>query len=150
MAGSRSLLRSCSAGVLLFALGALTACSARGAGTGGSGEAQQDSRLITAEEIRNSSAKTAWDALRLVARLHLTESARGAPMGVRTRGHSSFHLDDSPVLVVDGVRIRDFRYLRSIDARSVSTIEVINGVQGTLRYGTGSGGGAIVVTTRNP
>lgn len=139
-------LRRCAS---LLALLALAACATSSQRSERPGEPTQDSRLMTAEEIHDSGASNAWDAIRRTVGLSLTENSRGEPAGVSARGQSSFHLDDTPVVVVDGVRVMDLRLLRSIDARTISTIEFTNGIQGTLRYGTGSGGGAIVITTRS-
>ena len=116
--------------------------------TRGTGETVSDSRVITAQEINQSGARTAWDALRSAAPVSIRETASGTPRSMRMRGHSSFHLDDTPVIILDGVRVNDLAMLRNIDAAAIAHIELVNGVQGTFRYGTGSGGGAIVITTR--
>ena len=131
----------------VLALTLLTACFAH-VPQRGSGEAPSEGRLITAEEIDRSGARTAWEALRQVTPVSMRETAAGKPRSISMRGHSSVHLDDTPVVIVDGVPI-DLDMLRNIDARTIARIEILNGVQGTLRFGTGSGGGAIVITTRS-
>lgn len=132
----------------LFVL-TFTACATPGTSDRRSGERSRDSRTLTADEIAESGARDAWEAVRHTAGLALTEGQGGRPSGMSSRGRSSFHLDDTPIVVVDGMRIGDFRILRDIPAHTIFTIEVLNGVQGTLKYGTGSGGGAVVVTTRS-
>lgn len=80
----------------------------------------------------------------------MSETRSGAPGRVRKRGDSSIYLNNTPLLVVDEVRMNDLAYLREIPVTAIHTLQVISGTQGTTRYGTGSGNGVIIVTTRVP
>ena len=50
---------------------------------------------------------------------------------------------------MDGVRLPDFRVLDDIDAQSIFTIYIYDGIEGTTYYGTNSGTGAIVIKTKD-
>ena len=132
-----------------IAVALLSACATGTPPGERAGEPVRNSRLITAAEIAESGARNAWELIRRKAGLGMTEDAAGDPTGLRMRGPSSFLLDDAPVVVVDGVRLQDLEMLRSLDVGTIERVEFTNGIQGTLRYGTGSGGGAIVITTRS-
>jgi len=107
--------------------------------------------LLTAEDVRRIGGDNAWDVLRRSgAPLSITEDRNGNPGSIRKRGNSSLSMSSTPLLVVDDVQMTDVAYLRDIPAASIHTIRVISGAKGTLRYGTGSGNGVIVVTTRVP
>jgi hypothetical protein len=47
------------------------------------------------------------------------------------------------------VRIPDFRSLDDIDAQSILTIYIYDGIEGTTYYGTNSGSGVIVIKTKS-
>jgi len=107
------------------------------------------SHYLSAQEIKDSGAQNAWEALRRLGGVRLQESADGTPVGIRpTRGNQTIVLDDTPIVVLDGARLLDFAILRSVPARSIDSIEFLNGISGTLKHGTGGGGGAIVILTR--
>jgi outer membrane cobalamin receptor len=109
----------------------------------------QAGRLITAEQIKNSGAVDAWDALRRKANyLSLRETYSGEPTRLSSRGRSSILLSEIPLVVVDGIRIADFRHLRQIPAATVASIRILNGVEGTAHYGTSGGNGVILVRTK--
>lgn len=104
--------------------------------------------LISADRIRQTGAKDAWEALvRSHAPLGLNESANGEPIAMTHRGRNSIMLSSTPLLVVDEVIMTDFVYLRRIPAESIAWIRILSGAEGTMRYGTGAGNGVIVVET---
>lgn len=104
--------------------------------------------LITAERIRESGAADAWEALvRTHAPIRLDETPNGEPAGLSRRGQNSLVLSSTPMLVVDEVIMTDFVYLRRIPAESIAYIRILNGAEGTMRYGTGAGNGVVVVRT---
>jgi outer membrane cobalamin receptor len=106
-------------------------------------------RVITAEQIRRSGATDAWDALRRVGtHLSMRESSQGQPARLGNRGQSSLLLPSEPLVVIDGVRMIDFRSLNSVPAEIIASIRILAGHEGTTRYGTGAGSGVIVVETR--
>jgi len=68
---------------------------------------------ITAEQIEKSGARTAWQVLKTRAPMFQTsEDRNGRPSKISRRGRASFLLDESPTILVDGVRVPDFRALR--------------------------------------
>ena len=106
--------------------------------------------LITAEQIEKSGARTAWQVLKQSAPMFQTsEDHNGRPSKLGRRGRTSFLLDESPTITVDGVRIPDFRTLEDIDAQSILSIYIYDGIEGTTYYGTNSGSGAIVIKTKD-
>jgi len=106
------------------------------------------SKLIAADEIVASGARTAWDALRrTVPNVQFRES-RGQPARVSRRGRASLYLDDQVRVVLDNVRIWDIRTLDAIPASDILTIEVLTGLDATTYYGGTSTAGAIVIRTK--
>ncbi len=52
-------------------------------------------------------------------------------------------------MVLDGVRLTDFRALDGIPAATILTISVYNGIEGTTYYGTNAVSGVIVIQTKD-
>jgi outer membrane cobalamin receptor len=105
--------------------------------------------LITAEQIEKTGAHTAWQVLKQQApMLMLREDRNGRPQSMGRRGRSSFLLDEAPMIMLDGVRVPDFHALESIDAQSIFSIMIYDGVEGTTYYGTGAVSGVIVITSK--
>jgi len=105
--------------------------------------------LITAEQIEKTGARTAWQVLKQSApMLQTSDDRNGRPAQLGRRGRTSFLLDDAPTILLDGVRIPDFRALDDIDAQSIFTIYIYCGIEGTTYYGTNSGSGVIVIKTK--
>src|SRR5207249_7838882 len=78
---------------------------------------------ITAEQIEKSGARTAWQVLKHQApMLQTRDDGNGRPASLGRRGRASLYLDDSPAIVLDGVRVPDFRALEDIDAQSIFAI----------------------------
>lgn len=105
-------------------------------------------QFITAEEIQQSGSQTAWEVLRRVGGLSMTETSRGEPMSMKLRGTRSLVLDETPLVVLDGIAIRDVRVLQTIRADIVQWIEILSAADGTAMHGPMAGGGAIVVHTK--
>ena len=113
--------------------------------------------LITAEQIEKSGALRAWQILREKApMLTMREDRNGRPASMSRRGQSSFVLDEAPMMaaqaatiMLDGVRVPDFHALESIDARSIFTILIYDGVEGTTYYGTNAASGVVVIKTKD-
>lgn len=102
------------------------------------------------EEIRESGATTAWNALRfLVPNFGFYEDRRtGQPAKINRRGRSSIHLERFPLVVVDGARISDIVTLNAIPADQLRSIDVIGAVEATNLYGSNAGDGAILIATK--
>ena len=106
--------------------------------------------LITAEQIEKSGAHTAWQVLKQHAPMLLaTDDSNGRPASLGRRGRASLSLDDSPAVLVDGVRIPDFRALEDIAAQSIFAIYIYDGIEGTTYYGTNSVSGVILIKTKD-
>lgn len=106
--------------------------------------------LITAEQIEKTGARTAWQVLKQSApMLQTAEDRNGRPTKLGRRGRTSFLLDEAPTILLDGVRIPDFRSLEDIDAQSILAIYIYDGIEGTTYYGTNSGSGVIVIKTKS-
>jgi outer membrane cobalamin receptor len=105
---------------------------------------------ITAEQIEKSGARTAWQALKQHAPMFQTKDDRnGRPASLGRRGRASLYLDDSPAILIDGVRLPDFRTLDDIDAQSIFAIYIYDGIEGTTHYGTNSVSGVILIRTKD-
>ena len=132
--------------VLTVALGG---CGATAAQSSPDGDPQPGGRSISAEDIQASSARTAWDALRLLgAYLRIEEDKDQQPARMTSRGRSSIHLKSEPQVVLDGVRLVDYSVLHQMSASLIERIDFLTGPSASIRYGTNAGNGVIVITTR--
>jgi hypothetical protein len=91
-------------------------------------------RILLGDEIRASSAATAYDAVAALRPEWLTRRGR---VSVRSAGEL--------VVYVDGMRQGGVTSLRSIRATDVFQMEYLDGPSATVRFGTGHGGGVILV-----
>ena len=118
--------------------------------SGGSTAGPTGTYVITAEQIQKSGARTAWEALKQNApMLTLRDDRNGRPASMGRRGRSSFLLDEAPMIMLDGVRVPDFHALDTIEAQSIFTIVIYNGVEGTTYYGTDAVSGVVVIKTKD-
>lgn len=124
---------------------ALLAVSCASSGTparSDSGVRQAPSRnrgVITDEEIRESSARDAYQAVQLLR-----------PDWLRSRGSTSMR-DPSPVAVVvyvDGQRYGSAESLEQFRIGSFKELRYYNGSEATNRWGTGHSSGVIYLSTR--
>ncbi len=108
-----------------------------------------DRIVITEAMIARSGGQTAWEVLRREApQLSFRENRNGQPTGMQRRGRSSILLNDTPMVLIDGVRNQDIRSLQQIPASMLLSIEVLTGIEGTTYYGTDAVGGVIVIKTK--
>lgn len=106
-------------------------------------------RVVTAEDISKSGARNAWEALSLLGGyVRLAEDKDRAPSRITSRGRASINLSSEPQIVLDGVRLVEYQLLRNVPAHHIDRIELLTGPQASIRYGTNSGNGVIVITTR--
>ena len=123
-----------------------------GAGVRHAPPAPEGGRVITAEQIARSSATNAWDIVKQSGALRIKETYSGEPARLESRrGRSSIYITDSdtPLVVLDGAVLSDFRVLRQIPARAIQTVHILSRAQGALRYGTNVGGGVIMIMTKS-
>lgn len=133
--------------ILLVA--ALCACKTIRPGPVVNGE-DRDHIFISQKMIERSGGQTAWEVLRREApQLSYRENRYGEATSMRRRGESSINLNDSPMIIVDGVRSLDIRTLQQLPASVLLSIEVLTGQEGTTYYGTDAVGGVIVIKTKN-
>lgn len=107
-----------------------------------------DPGLVTRQEIEASGARTVWDALRLTVALHVVDDVRGEPAILRHRGHESIVGSPSPILVIDGAILRDFRHLDELPARDLVSIQVRPPSYAVARYGSLARAGVVELRTR--
>lgn len=140
-----------SRGFLWASVSLAAACAGNGQVDSGSRTAVRAPGTVTAEEIARSGATNAWEVIERNPQL---ASVRGSPdrpnqpVRISKRGRNSILLDSSPRVVLDGVRVTDFRVLSSIPARTIELITVLSGPDATFRFGPDMAGGCIVVETR--
>ena len=118
---------------LLLLVTAACASSTQGSRTAG----RRDARLLSAEEIRATSASNLYDVIR---------SHR--PEWLIKRGQTSINLEGDIVIYVDNVALGGPESLKSIDVQSVQSARFLNASEAQMRYGVGHMHGAIVVVTR--
>lgn len=113
--------------------------------------ASQPSQTFSADDIAKSGFTNAWDFLRARARRYdFYQDRYGRPRGIKTRrGRSTINIadSDSPMIVIDGARITDFTSLRDLPCDAISSIEILNGISGTVAQGTNAAAGVILIHT---
>lgn len=70
---------------------------------------------------------------------------------MRIRGRSSFYGNDEPLLVIDGMPIRQggaSNALMSLDPSDVARVDVLKDAGATAAYGVQGGNGVVLITTR--
>ncbi|HEV2672549.1 MAG TPA: TonB-dependent receptor plug domain-containing protein [Gemmatimonadales bacterium] len=108
-----------------------------------------DRIVITEEMIVKSGGQNAWEVLRREApQITFSENRNGQATAMSRRGRTSFVLNDSPMVIIDGVRNQDIKALQSLPASVLMSIEVLTGIEGTTYYGTDAVGGVIVIKTK--
>ena len=107
--------------------------------------------VYTADDVARTGATTVWEALdRLVRYAVFSETSRGKPDRIRKRGASTFALREDMLIVLDGVKVLDITSLGEMPAGVITRIQVLSGLDGTTRYGTGATDGVIIISTRAP
>jgi TonB-dependent starch-binding outer membrane protein SusC len=70
---------------------------------------------------------------------------------LRIRGRSSFYGNDEPLIVIDGMPIRQggaSNALMSLDPGDVARVDVLKDAGATAAYGVQGGNGVVLITTR--
>ncbi|MGH7574096.1 MAG: TonB-dependent receptor plug domain-containing protein [Longimicrobiales bacterium] len=134
---------------MTLAAALIAGCSTNSQG-GRGGDADGPGQLITSKMIRDSRLSNGWDVLRRYARhLSFSEHERG-PVRITRRGRESIYLNESPLLLIDGVKVQDFRTLVSLPARDIESIRILSGAESSVHHGIFAASGAIVVRTIHP
>lgn len=128
---------------------ALTAaCSARSAQR--ADPMDEGGQLITAETIRQSGLSNGWEVLRRFGEhLSISDHERG-PVRVARRGRESLYLVEAPLLIIDNVKVSNFRALSTLPARDIASMRILTGAEGSLRHGMHAASGVIIVHTIYP
>src|SRR5881394_2627922 len=105
--------------------------------------APSDGRVITAETITRSHAKTAWDAVRLTVPNVQLREVHGQPARIQRRGRASIYQEDQVRVMLDHLPVDDLQVLKQVAASDILTIEVLSGLDATTQYGGGSTTGVI-------
>lgn len=104
-------------------------------------------QLILHDEIVQSGALDAWEAVRRLSHMTTSTTASGEPSRMYRRGRSSIVIRETPMVVVDGVQMTDLQILTQVRAEQIAWIRILTGAAGTTRYGAGGGAGAVIVQT---
>jgi iron complex outermembrane receptor protein len=109
-------------------------------------------QVITAEEIRRSTASTVPELLRTLSGIR-TRDLSGAPnLQVDMRGFGIFG-DQNTLVLLDGVRISEYEQTpvnwAAIPLDAIERIEILRG-SGAVLYGSGATGGTINIITKAP
>ena len=104
-------------------------------------------RVIAAEAIAKSGARTAWDAVRLTVPNVQLREVRGEPARIQRRGRASLYQEDQVRVILDHMPIDDLQVLKQVAAADILTIEILTGLDATTHYGAMSTSGVIVITT---
>ena len=112
-------------------------------------QTDSDRIVITQQMIERSGGQNAWEVLQRTApQIAFGENRNGQATGMTRRGRSSFVLNDSPMVIIDGARSMDVKALQSLPASTLMRIEILTGIEGTTYYGTDAVGGVIVIKTK--
>ena len=145
--GGRRVLRPLSRfWVLGLGLAGIAACGGARGGIEQS-NAPSGARVITADAIAKSGARTAWDAVRFTVPNVQLQEVRGEPARIQRRGRASLYQDDQVRVILDHVPIDDLQVLKQVAAADILTIEILTGLDATTQYGATSTSGVIVITT---
>jgi hypothetical protein len=120
---------------LLLAVTALLCLGCAG-GTGETGEQRASLDVLTGDELRETGAANLWDALRQRRAQWLRARATTSLISPRA---------EEPVVYVQGIRHGPLTSLQQMNLDRVRRVEFIDGRDATTRFGTGHGGGVIMV-----
>ena len=132
--------------ILWLGLVSTTGCGGARAGIEDT-NAPSGGKVITADAIAKSGARTAWDAVRFTVPNVQLREVRGEPARIQRRGRASLYQDDQVRVILDHVPIDDLHVLKQVAAADILTIEILTGLDATTHYGATSTSGAIVITT---
>ena len=121
--------------VSCFALAVLVAACAGRPGPPGQ---RSDPKRISMQEMLEAGSTDAYS---------IVQSLR--PRWLSTRGVSTINLKESVKVYLDGSLLGGPEYLRQINVQSISSIQYMDALEATQRWGLDHGLGAILVSTRS-
>ena len=104
---------------------------------------------VKAEALENRSDSDVGSALQgklAGVQILTTSSAPGASSTFRIRGYSSTNSSPDPLILVDGLKVKNIDYL---DPESIESIEVLKDAASAAIYGSQAGNGVVLITTKN-
>ena len=104
-------------------------------------------QLILHDQIVESGAQDAWEAVRRLSHMTTSTTTAGEPSRMYRRGRSSLVIRETPVVVVDGVQATDIQILTQVRADQIAWMRILTGAASTTRYGARGGAGAVIVQT---
>jgi iron complex outermembrane receptor protein len=109
-------------------------------------------RIITANDIEGSAARTLPEILGQLGGLHIRNSTGSPDQQLDLRGFGITG-DQNTLVLVDGVRISEIDLaapqLSAIPLQAIERIEILPG-GGAVQYGSGATGGTVNIITRTP
>jgi hypothetical protein len=121
----------------------LPALTLSGCATGGSTGSRGSGNRLTADEIAEVGALTAYEAIQQARPQWLV------PRNLRAGATSAMGSDQGgPVVYLDGVRAGNLDELRRLRTDVIAEMEYLSPSDATNRFGTNHDTGAILVTTR--
>ena len=105
----------------------------------GVGGTEKRSDVITEQEIAESSASNAYEAIRKLRANFFSSRGRTSVMGTS---------NSDPTVYVDEQAYGPISSLRTIPASQITMIRLYRSWEATTKYGTGNMGGVIEVTTK--
>ncbi len=102
---------------------------------------------VSADDMKNLSATDAAAALQGKASgVHIiSDGAPGAGAEIRVRGYSSSPVNNTPLLIVDGLHVSSISYL---DPSMIESVTVLKDAASAAIYGAEAGNGAVLITTK--
>ena len=104
---------------------------------------------VKAEALENRSDSDVGSALQgklAGVQVLTTSAAPGSGSSFRIRGYSSTNSSPDPLILVDGLKVRNIDYL---DPESIESIEVLKDAASAAIYGSQAGNGVVLITTKN-
>lgn len=112
------------------------ASEASGAGDATRAAAEGSPNVLSGDALRETAAANVWDALRQLR-----------PQWLRARAAASLIPPEAaePIVYLHGIRHGPLRTLQRMNIDQVRRVEFLDGPTATTRFGTGHGGGVILV-----
>lgn len=121
----------------MFAVAALVAVA--GCGAPKTGKTPPRVRnMITADEIASVNAANAYEVIK-----------RLQPSFLKTRGVMTHGMTaPTPIVIVDGAPYGELSALYNVSASTIESIQYLDALEATQRFGREGGAGAILITTK--
>jgi len=121
---------------LPVALIALSACASLPRGPAAARDPQN---IITWQAIERMNVSTAHEVM--------IKRFNRPPAGPLRGSSTSFEGSQEPLVFIDS-NVSEVAALRTLPARDIESMEILNAIEGTMRYGTGAVNGVIVIKTK--